>query len=252
MVSVPSGLLTCLERSEVLRTFWRIAGACSLAMGLVLIGLQGAAAAQRRTILVFGDSLSAAYNLRADQGWVALLQKRLQTQGYGYDTVNASISGETTSGGLQRLPRALTLHRPTIVILELGANDGLRGLPLGITRANLAQMIELGEREGAKVLLIGIRLPPNYGARYGNEFAMLFGELAGQFHLPLVPFLLQKVALNPDLMQSDGLHPNAEGEAPVLETVWPYLAPLLRKSTPIAREGRAIPSAEGDRSPRTG
>ncbi len=229
MVSVPSGLLTCLERSEVLRTFWRIAGACSLAMGLLLIGLQGAAAAQRRTILVFGDSLSAAYNLRADQGWVALLQKQLQAQGYGYDTVNASISGETTSGGLQRLPRALSLHRPAIMILELGANDGLRGLPLGITRANLAQMVGLAERQGAKVLLIGIRLPPNYGARYGNEFAMMFGELAEQLHLPLVPFLLQRVALNPDLMQSDGLHPNADGEEPVLETVWPYLVPMLHE-----------------------
>jgi acyl-CoA thioesterase I len=198
-------------------------------MGLLLIGLQGAAAAQPRTILVFGDSLSAAYNLRVDQGWVALLQNRLQAQGYGYETVNASISGETTSGGLQRLPRALALHRPAIVILELGANDGLRGLPLAEVRGNLAQMIELAQRAGAKVLLIGIRLPPNYGARYGNGFAMLYGELAAQFHLPLLPFLLQRVALNAELMQSDGLHPNAEGEPPVLETVWPYLAPMLKR-----------------------
>ena len=230
MVSVPSGLLTCFERLEVLRTFLRIAGACALAMGLLLIGLQGATAAHTRTILVFGDSLSAAYNLRIDQGWVALLQKRLQAQGYGYETVNASISGETTSGGLARLPRALALHRPAIVILELGANDGLRGLPLEQTRDNLAQMIELAERAGAKVLLIGIRLPPNYGPRYGDEFAMIYGELARRLHLPLVPFLLQGVALNPQLMQSDGLHPDAAGERPVLDTVWRYLAPLLQKA----------------------
>lgn len=229
MVSVPSGLLTSFERFEVLRTLSRIAGACALAMGLLLIGLHGAAAAHGRTILVFGDSLSAAYNLRVDQGWVALLQKRLRAQGYGYDTVNASISGETTSGGLERLPRALALHRPAIVILELGANDGLRGLPLATTREHLAQMIELAERAGAKVLLLGIRLPPNYGPRYGDAFVMIYRELAARFHLPLVPFLLEKVALHPGLMQSDGLHPNAEGEGPVLETVWPYLAPMLEK-----------------------
>jgi acyl-CoA thioesterase I len=196
-------------------------------MGLLLIGLQGAAGAQPRTVLVFGDSLSAAYNLAVEQGWVALLERRLQSKGYGYHTVNASISGETTSGGLQRLPRALRLHHPGIVILELGANDGLRGLPLDETRANLARMIELSQRAGAKVLLIGIRLPPNYGPRYGSSFAMMYGELAERFHLPLVPFLLAKVALNPELMQSDGLHPNAAGEPPVLETVWPYLVPLL-------------------------
>ncbi len=229
MVSVPSGLLTCLERLEVLRTLSRIAGAWALAMGLLLIGLQSAAAGPPRTILVFGDSLSAAYNLPVEQGWVALLQRRLHAQGYGYDTVNASISGETTSGGLERLPRALALHRPAIVILELGANDGLRGLPLEQTRARLAQMIGLAERAGAKVLLLGIRLPPNYGPRYGNGFAMLYGELAAHFHLPLVPFLLQRVALNPALMQSDGLHPNANGEGPVLETVWSYLVPMLQK-----------------------
>jgi acyl-CoA thioesterase I len=227
MVSVPSGLLTCLERFNVLRTFSRRAGAGALALGLLLIGLQGAAAAQPRTILVFGDSLSAAYNLAVEQGWVALLGGRLQAQGYGYDTVNASISGETTSGGLQRLPRALKLHHPAIVILELGANDGLRGLPLDEIRANLAQMIELSQHAGAKVVLVGIRLPPNYGPRYGNQFAMMYTELAERFNLPLVPFLLQKVALNPELMQSDGLHPNAAGEPPVLETVWPYLVSLL-------------------------
>jgi acyl-CoA thioesterase I len=196
-------------------------------MGLLLIGLQVVRAAEARTILVFGDSLSAAYGLRPDQGWVALLQQRLQAQGYGYTTVNASISGETSSGGLERLPHALALHHPAIVVLELGANDGLRGLPLATVRANLMRMIELCRAAHAKVLLLGIRLPPNYGPRYASEFAQLYADLAREESVELVPFLLEKVALKPDLMQADGLHPDAAGEAPVLETVWPYLKPML-------------------------
>jgi acyl-CoA thioesterase-1 len=198
-------------------------------MGLLLIGLHDALAAQDRTILVFGDSLSAAHGLATAQGWAALLQERMRSQGYGYRIVNASISGETTSGGLQRLPRALRLHRPAIVLLELGANDGLRGLPLGLISGNLAQMIRLSERAGARVLLLGIRLPPNYGPRYGDQFAALYADVARQFHLPLVPFLLAGVALKPALMQSDGLHPDAAGEPVVLDNVWGRLQPMLRK-----------------------
>ena len=186
--------------------------------------------ASDRTLLVFGDSLSAAYGIRSDQGWVALLAQRLQAQGYGYQIVNASVSGETSGGGLERLPRALKLHRPQIVILELGANDGLRGLPPGETRTNLARMVELSQQAGAQVLLVGIRLPPNYGPRYTEGFAHMFPELASQYHLPLVPFLLEKVALDPTRMQPDGMHPNAQGEPPVLETVWPYVRPLLKKN----------------------
>ena len=195
----------------------------------MFIALQNAVASDR-TILVFGDSLSAAYGIRPEQGWVALLTQRLQAQGYGYQIVNASVSGETTSGGLQRLPRALQLHQPGIVVLELGANDALRGLPLSGTRANLAQMVRLSQEAGARVLLVGIRIPPNYGPRYTEEFASVFPELAKQYHLPLVPFLLQDVALNPARMQEDGMHPNAAGEAPIVDTVWPYLKPLLKKN----------------------
>jgi acyl-CoA thioesterase I len=183
-----------------------------------------------RTILVFGDSLSAAYGIRPEQGWVALLTQRLQAQGYGYQIVNASVSGETTEGGLERLPRALQLHHPDVVVLELGANDALRGLPLGVTRANLGKMIELVQPTGARLLLVGLRIPPNYGPRYTEEFAGMFPALAKQYHLPLVPFLLQDVALNPARMQEDGMHPNAAGEPPVLDTVWPYLKPLLKKN----------------------
>jgi acyl-CoA thioesterase-1 len=194
----------------------------------VFIALQNAAAADR-TILAFGDSLSAAYGIRPEQGWVALLAQRLAAQGYGYQIVNASVSGETSAGGLERLPRALALHHPAVVILELGANDGLRGLPVAALRENLAHMLQLSQAAGARVLLVGIRIPPNYGPRYSEDFARVFPELAQQFHVPLLPFLLKDVALDPSRMQADGLHPNAAGEPGVLENVWPYLQPLLDK-----------------------
>jgi acyl-CoA thioesterase-1 len=193
---------------------------------LSFIALQNAVASAP-TILVFGDSLSAAYGIRPEQGWVTLLTQRLQTQGYGYQVVNASVSGETSSGGLERLPRALKLHAPGIVILELGANDGLRGLPVNALRDNLARMVQLSQAAGARVLLVGIRIPPNYGPRYTEEFARVYPDLAQQYHLPLVPFLLQKVALDTALMQEDGLHPNAAAEPIVLDTLWPYLKPLI-------------------------
>jgi acyl-CoA thioesterase I len=211
-----------------LSTLLRIIGAGALGLALVFIALQNAAAADR-TILVFGDSLSAAYGIRPEQGWVALLTQRLQAQGYGYAVINASVSGETTEGGLARLPRALQLHRPGIVVLELGANDALRGLPLNTTRANLASMVGATQAAGAQVLLVGLRIPPNYGPRYTEEFANVFPELAKQYHLQLVPFLLQDVALDPSRMQQDGLHPNAVGEVQVLDTVWLYLKPLLKQ-----------------------
>ena len=196
---------------------------------MLFIALQNAVASDR-TILVFGDSLSAAYQIRADQGWVALLAQRLQAQGYGYEVINASVSGETSGGGLQRLPRALELHHPVLIILELGANDGLRGLPIAATQDNLKKMVQLAQGAGARVLLVGIRIPPNYGPRYANEFAVIYPNIAKQFSLPLVPFLLEKVALEPSLMQDDGLHPTARGEPLVLDTLWQGLAPLLKKN----------------------
>jgi len=185
------------------------------------------------TILVFGDSLSAAYGVRPEQGWVTLLTQRLQTQGYGYQVINASVSGETSSGALERLPRALSLHAPDILILELGANDGLRGLPVNAMHDNLAQMVRLAQAAGARVLLVGIRIPPNYGPRYTDEFGRVYGEIAQKYHLPLVPFLLEKVALDAALMQEDGLHPNAAAQPIILDTVWPHLKPLLKNKTQI-------------------
>jgi acyl-CoA thioesterase I len=211
-----------------LRTLSRIIGACALSIGFWVIALQDAAASDR-TILIFGDSLSAAYGLRPEQGWVALLDKRLRAQGYGYNVVNASISGETTSGGLQRLPRALELNKPQVIVLELGANDALRGLPLSTAKDNLSKMVELGEKAGARVLLVGTRIPPNYGPRYTADFTQMYSDLTSRYHLALVPFLLESVALDGSRMQEDGLHPNALGEPAVLDTLWPQLVPLLKK-----------------------
>lgn len=186
-----------------------------------------AARAADGTLLVFGDSISAGYGIKAGEGWVALLQKRLASQGYGYRVVNASVSGETTSGGSARLPRALELHKPRVLVLELGANDGLRGLPLDVSRSSLAAMIELAQAREAKVLLLGMRIPPNYGPRYAEGFARMYVELAKKYKVPLVPFFMEKVALRSDLMQSDGLHPTAAAQPLLLDTVWPALRPLL-------------------------
>jgi acyl-CoA thioesterase-1 len=188
------------------------------------------AKAETPVILVFGDSISAGYGLaRVEQGWVALLQTRLKSQEYGYQVVNASVSGETTAGGLARLPRALSLHQPKIVILELGGNDGLRALPIPQMRANLKDMVELAAAAGAKVLLLGMRMPPNYGPDYTEQFGRSYTDLARDKKLPLVPFLLQDIALSPALMQADGIHPNALGQSKLLDNVWPELLPLLHR-----------------------
>jgi len=194
---------------------------------LVCSGAQGAGAA--RTVLVFGDSLSAGYGLKPGQSWPDLLQHRLTDKGYGDVVVNASISGETSSGGVARLPRALQQHKPDIVILELGANDGLRGLPLSTVRGNLQTLIKLTLTSKARVLLVGIQLPPNYGPQYTRSFRDVFAQLASEQHTALVPFLLEGVALNDTLMQADGLHPNAAGQPLILETVWTALSPLLAR-----------------------
>lgn len=192
------------------------------------VSANGAAPAETPVILVFGDSISAGYGLaRVEQGWVALLQTRLRSQEYGYQVVNASVSGETTAGGLARLPRALSLHQPKIVILELGGNDGLRALPVAQMRANLLKMADLSVAAGAKVLLLGMRMPPNYGPEFTEQFRLSFSELARTRNLPLVPFLLNDIALAPALMQADGIHPNDLGQPKLLDNVWPTLKPLL-------------------------
>lgn len=165
--------------------------------------------------------------MAAEQSWVAKLTDRLQGEAYGYEVVNASIAGDTTAGGLARLPRLLERLEPAIVVLELGGNDGLRGQPVRVARDNLAKMIELAQDSGARVVLAGMQIPPNYGPAYTDAFAKMYPELAARYDVPLIEFLLEGVALHPNLMQADRIHPNAAGQAIVFENVWPVLSSLL-------------------------
>lgn len=194
---------------------------------LVLAMLAWPASAADRTIVVVGDSLSSGYGLGAGASWVALLEERLEHEAYGYEVVNASIAGDTTAGGLARLPRLLERHEPAVVIIELGGNDGLRGQPVSRLRDNLARMIELAVHARAEVLLLGIQIPPNYGTAYTTQFSGVYGELAERYDVGLVPFLMKDVALDATRMQGDGIHPNAAGQAPMLDNVWPVLEELL-------------------------
>lgn len=198
----------------------------------MLLWLAGAVvavqAAPARTVLVLGDSLSAAHNIATEQGWVHLLEVRLGKMVPPWAVVNASISGETSLSGRNRLPALLATYRPGVVVIELGANDGLRGLPLNQLRDNLMAMISAAQATHAKVLLLGIELPVNYGPQYRDGLRAVYADLAKQKHVALLPFLLDGVALDPALMQADGLHPTAAGEPKVLENVWRALQPLLR------------------------
>lgn len=178
-------------------------------------------------VLVYGDSLSAAYGLPRDAGWATLLERRLAQSRPSYRVVNASVSGETSAGGLTRLAAVLERHRPQIVILALGANDGLRGLPPEQTARNLEAMIDAAKRAGTRVLLVGMRLPPNYGSAYTRKFHALFKSVAQQRRVRLVPFLLAGMAARPELFQADGLHPVAEAQPLLLENVWRELGPML-------------------------
>jgi acyl-CoA thioesterase-1 len=199
---------------------------------LVLIAFAVAIEAQSSetpTILVMGDSLSAGYGIKVETGWVTLLQQRLTSQGYGYHVVNASVSGETTGGARTRFPRALQLHQPAIAIIELGGNDGLRGLPIAQMKTNLQAMIEGARDAHAKVLLLGMNIPPNYGPEYATQFHRVYVDLAKQYQVPLVDFFLTGVALTPQLMQADGIHPTAEAQPRLLDNIWPVLLPLLQK-----------------------
>ena len=185
-----------------------------------------------QTILVFGDSLSASYGVPQGQGWVALLEAKLaqkQSSKTTYKVVNASISGETTSGGLARFSAALATHKPNIVILELGANDGLRGLPIAEMQTNLSQMIAQAKTVKAKVLLIGMKIPPNYGLKYSKNFSATYTNLAKQHKIALVPFLLEGVAGKPELIQADGLHPIAAAQPSLLDNVWIVLERMLNQ-----------------------
>jgi acyl-CoA thioesterase-1 len=185
-------------------------------------------AAQPSTLLVFGDSLSASYGLRETQGWVNLLEIKINESNLNIKVVNGSVSGETSTGGLARLPAMLENYNPDVVILELGGNDGLRGLPLSALEQNLRIMVEMISQSGAKTLLTGIQIPPNYGPRYTKPFFEIYNNIASSQKLALVPFLIDGIPQQPELMQADGIHPKAEAQYLILENVWPYLEPLLR------------------------
>jgi acyl-CoA thioesterase I len=181
------------------------------------------------TILVLGDSLSAAYGIPAERGWVALLQERLRARGYPHGVVNASISGETTAGGLTRLPALLDRHRPQLVLIELGGNDGLRGLPLERLAGNLRRMATLSLDAGAMPVLFEMRIPSNYGPTYSAGFEAAFPQVAAALDVPLVPFFLAGIALDPDAFLDDGIHPNTESQPTMLEAAWPTLEAALRR-----------------------
>jgi acyl-CoA thioesterase-1 len=201
-----------------------------LALMLTLLAaVAPARAAEPPVILVVGDSLSAGWGLAPGQGWVTLLQQRLKKQGYGYRVVNASVSGETTDGGVQRLNRALATHKPAVVVLELGGNDGLRGLPVQRVRANLELMITKSRAAGAEVLLIAVRVPTNYGPKYASSFEGIYADLVRRYRIGSAALLSDEIALDLALFQPDGVHPNAQAQPLLLDNVWPRLVPLLRR-----------------------
>jgi len=188
-----------------------------------------ACAAEPPALLILGDSLSSGYGMDREQSWVSLLDTRLKEGGYSYRIFNSSISGDTSQGGLARLGRLLDRYQPEVVIIELGANDGLRGINPGVTRENLTRMIQQSQETGALVLLAGIKLPPNYGSAYLQQFESMYSDLASEFDTLLVPFFMEGVALRPDLLQADNIHPNEKGQPVLLDNVWKVLEPVLHK-----------------------
>ncbi len=189
-----------------------------------------AGSAEAPTVLVFGDSLSAGYGIDVDQSWTTLLQARLRGQGYEHRVVNASISGETTEGGASRIHGTMERFDPSVVILELGGNDGLRGFPPDRMRGNLRTIIETSKAGGAAVVLLGIRIPTNYGARYTQAFEKIYRELATELEVPWIEFFMEGIAMNEELMQEDGIHPNAEAQAILLDNAWPIIQEALEQA----------------------
>lgn len=199
-------------------------------LAVLCLLMLSAPAEARNTILVLGDSISAAYGIQREEGWVHLLEARLARLECEWRVVNASLTGETTGGGLARLPAALESHDPAVVVIELGGNDGLRGYPVARIKENLERMVTLALAGGRRVLLVGMQIPPNYGPRYTRAFSGMYSDIAQSRGVELVPFLLEKVALQPELMQSDGIHPSAEAQPALLDEIWSSLAPLLTKT----------------------
>lgn len=196
-------------------------------LSMVFVAWSPQVLAAKPVILIYGDSLSAGYGLAQQQGWVTLLEKRINAEHYPYTVMNASISGETTSGGLSRFASTLAKTKAKIVVLELGANDGLRGLPIKNMADNLKAMIEQSKKSGAKILLLGMKIPPNYGPEYTRSFSDTYTQLSKEQKVSLVPFMLENIAARRELIQDDGLHPNLQGQPIILENIWPCLQKLL-------------------------
>ncbi len=218
LISLPPTLSIVLPLNRLYRVFWLVA--------MLLLASGPLSAATAKTVLVVGDSLSAGYGLADGEGWVKLLAKRLQQQAPQWTVVNASISGDTTSNGLQRLAGSLAQHKPAIVIIELGGNDGLRGTALPVIKQNLTTLVKQSQAAGAKVLLMEMRIPPNYGKKYTERFTAQFGEVSRETGAILVPFFLAEVGTRSELMQADGIHPNALGQPKMLDAIWPLLNQL--------------------------
>lgn len=199
-----------------------------IALIFVMAPVHGSQNSNEQTLLIMGDSLSAAYGVQTEEAWVTLLRQRLDEQGFsGWEVVNASISGETTDGGLRRLPDLLERHEPEIVLIELGGNDGLRGFPPRVISQNISKMVEQSQDINARVLLVGMQIPPNYGKPYTEAFAAIFPELAERYDTELVPFFLADIYDKEGLMQDDDIHPTAEAQGQLLDNVWPVLEPML-------------------------
>ncbi|GGZ00437.1 arylesterase [Pseudoduganella plicata] len=209
---------------DVLTNFRNLVALCAL----LVLGVGANAYSAPKTLLVVGDSLSAEYGIARGTGWVALLERKLQAQNIAASIVNASVSGETTSGGRTRLPALLTKHKPDIVVIELGANDGLRGLPVTAADANLRAMVSAARKADAQVLLVGMQIPPNYGRDYADKFSAMYGAISRDEKVALAPFMLAGVAEKADLFQADRLHPLAAAHPVILNNIWPSLAPLLK------------------------
>ena len=224
MKGFPCGWVS-IDRSGSAQRLRPGAGVIAALFFTLLLATVHGVAAERPVLLIMGDSLSTAYGIEREAGWVTLLEERLNDNAL---VINASISGETSAGGASRLPELLGQHDPDIVLLELGGNDGLRGLPPTQLESNLADMIEASQAAGAEVLLLGIDIPPNYGQTYRRAFTAVYTDLAESYAIPLLPFLLEGVALEPDMMQDDGIHPTAAAQPRILDNVWPELEPLLK------------------------
>jgi len=208
--------------------FRRLRSIVFIALIFVVAPASGNGTNSDKHLLIMGDSLSAAYGVQTEEAWVTLLRQRLDNRGFtGWEVINASISGETTDGGLRRLPELLNRHQPDIVMIELGGNDGLRGFPPQVIRQNMASMVEQSQQAGAEVLVVGMQIPPNYGQRYTEAFANIFPELAEQYDTRLVPFFLANIYDKKGQMQDDDIHPTAEAQGQLLDNVWPVLESML-------------------------